>query len=415
MDTNTLLPFMPASLLILGVLLMLLIKNKQKSIMPEFLELSEWFKALDANEVNVSQVRQQYKNMQDQYQSEIRLRKAHKSLLRQHNIGIGTVDDKLYSRETDTSKLSALESELAVVKERAKTLIKAKKACICGLAGELTVNGKKSEANKLLNREIKLRIRCFDNEIKAAIATVDWHNINRLIDRVKATFNDINDKGKTIQTQLQMQYREIKIKELKLTYEVQQLKNDIKETEREEAKIEREAIREEAKIQAALEKAKREREIMETLIAKELEKIADATEEQKALLLVHQEELEALKTREQRAMSLAQLTRAGYVYIISNPLSFGDDIIKIGMTRRANPLDRVSELGDASVPDTFNIHGMFYCEDAPNLESTLHKKFEKERVNRVNMRKEFFKMAPKKVIESIKEVDIDVTEATEFI
>jgi hypothetical protein len=78
MDTNTLLPFMPASLLILGGLLMLLMKNKQKSIMPEFLELSEWFKALDANEVNVSQVRQQYKNMQDQYQSEIRLRKVHK-------------------------------------------------------------------------------------------------------------------------------------------------------------------------------------------------------------------------------------------------------------------------------------------------------------------------------------------------
>jgi hypothetical protein len=78
MDTNTLLLFMRASLLILGGLLMLLMKNKQKSIMPEFLELSEWFKALDANEVNVSKVRQQYKNMQDQYQSEIRLRKVHK-------------------------------------------------------------------------------------------------------------------------------------------------------------------------------------------------------------------------------------------------------------------------------------------------------------------------------------------------
>ena len=383
--------------------------------MPEFSELSEWFKALDIKEANVTNVTEQYKRIQDQYQSEIRLRKAHKTLLKQHNIGIGTVDETLYVREKDTNKLSALESELDAVKERAKTLIKAKKACICGLAGELTVNGKKSEANKLINREIKLRIRCFDNEIKAAIAAVDWHNINRLIDRVKATFNDINDKGKTIQTQLQMQYREVKIKELKLTYEVQQLKNDIKETEREEAKIEREAIREEAKIQAALEKAKRERELMETLIAKELEKIADATEEQKALLLAHQEELEALKTREQRAMSLAQLTRAGYVYIISNPLSFGDGILKIGMTRRANPLDRVSELGDASVPDTFNIHGMYYCDNAPTLESTLHKMFEKERVNRVNMRKEFFKVASNEVIERIKEVDIDVTEAREYM
>lgn len=412
---NTLLPFMPILLLILSVVLMVFVNKKQRKIKPEFLELSGWFNGLDEKEEEVSRIEQQYKDMQHRYKSALKQKTEYQTLLQRHHIGIGTVDDTLYVRETDTSKLQELELVLNTTKETAKILVREKEACKCSLGSNLTVNGKKSEATKLINREIKLRIRCFDNEVKAAIAVVDWHNINRLIDRVKASFHGINSKGKTIQTQIQDRYLNVKLQELTQTYEVQQLNKDIKEREREEARIEREAIREETKIQAALEKAKRERELMELLIAKELKKLADATEEQKALLLQHQEELEALKRREQRAISLAQLTRAGYVYIISNPLSFGDDIIKIGMTRRANPIDRVNELGDASVPDTFNVHGIYYCEDAPTLESTLHKMFEEKRVNRVNMRKEFFNIPPSEVIDRIKEVDIDVTEATEYM
>ena len=354
--TTNLLPFLPITTFALGILLMLIVSKKQKKIAPEFLKLSKWFKTLDEKEAEVTSTRQKYKDMQKRYKRALQEKKKLHTLLQQHNIGIGTVDDTLYIRETDTSRIHELESELAFAKNKAKELVKEKRACICYMGEDLTVNGKKAEANKLINREIKLRIRCFDNEVKAAISAVDWHNINRLIARVKATFKDINDKGKTIQTQLQNSYLHVKLQELTLTYEVQQLKNDIKEQEREEARIEREAIREEAKIKAALEKSKRERELIESLVEKELAKIADATEEQKELLIQYQEELEALKIREQRAMSLAQLTRAGYVYIISNPLSFVDDIIKIGMTRRANPIDRVNELGDASVPDTFNIH-----------------------------------------------------------
>lgn len=95
--------------------------------------------------------------------------------------------------------------------------------------------------------------------------------------------------------------------------------------------------------------------------------------------------------RGQRALSMAQQTRRGHVYVISNIGSFGDNIFKIGMTRRLEPLDRVKELGDASVPFSFDIHAMIYSEDAPTLEKELHRRFERESVNKINPRKEFFK------------------------
>jgi len=89
---------------------------------------------------------------------------------------------------------------------------------------------------------------------------------------------------------------------------------------------------------------------------------------------------------------MAQQTKSGHVYVISNIGSFGDNVYKIGMTRRLEPLDRVKELGDASVPFIFDVHAMIYSDDAPALENSLHKLFDSQRVNLVNSRKEFFKV-----------------------
>ena len=85
-----------------------------------------------------------------------------------------------------------------------------------------------------------------------------------------------------------------------------------------------------------------------------------------------------------------KLTKSGHVYIVSNIGSFGENVYKIGLTRRLDPQDRIRELGDASVPFPFDVHAMVYSEDAPNLEQTLHRAFDNRRVNLVNMRKEFF-------------------------
>ena len=111
-----------------------------------------------------------------------------------------------------------------------------------------------------------------------------------------------------------------------------------------------------------------------------------------AQLAALQEKLTEAEARSQRALSMAQQTRSGHVYVISNVGSFGEDVFKIGMTRRLEPLDRVRELGDASVPFAFDVHAMIYSEDAPALENALHRKFNELRLNKVNPRKEFFRV-----------------------
>lgn len=124
--------------------------------------------------------------------------------------------------------------------------------------------------------------------------------------------------------------------------------------------------------------------------------VENATAQDKALLESRLADLNGrlleAEAKNQRALSMAQQTRCGHVYIISNAGSFGDDVLKIGLTRRLEPLDRVKELGDASVPFTFDVHAMIYSEDAPTLERMFHREFEIHRINKVNYRKEFFRI-----------------------
>lgn len=121
-----------------------------------------------------------------------------------------------------------------------------------------------------------------------------------------------------------------------------------------------------------------------------------ASEEEKAKFLLQlgdlRERLQTAEEKNQRAISMAQQTKAGNVYVISNVGSFGDDVYKIGMTRRLEPLDRIRELGDASVPFEFDVHALIYSDDAPGLERQLHRRFLKLQMNKVNPRKEFFKV-----------------------
>ena len=139
--------------------------------------------------------------------------------------------------------------------------------------------------------------------------------------------------------------------------------------------------------------------------------MAQKSEEER---LAYQEQLDALKSelalaheKMERAKSRAQETKQGHVYIISNIGSFGKDVLKIGMTRRLEPMDRVRELGDASVPFTFDVHALIESDDAPNLESTLHRVFEDKRLNRVNRRKEFFNVTIEDIEKELEKMEID--------
>jgi hypothetical protein len=111
--------------------------------------------------------------------------------------------------------------------------------------------------------------------------------------------------------------------------------------------------------------------------------------------------LVAAEAKNQRALSMAQQTRAGHVYVISNIGSFGEDVLKIGLTRRLEPLDRIRELGDASVPFDFDVHALIRSEDAPALERELQRHFVRQQVNKVNARKEFFRVKLQNVRELV--------------
>lgn len=382
-----------------------------KKLKPTYDELELKFSPIEKEKTKLSEIEAKYRLLQQDYQRGINTLQLQEDLISQYDIGIGTVDQVMYKSSSDSSSIDILNTRLTNVQNDAKKLVKDKQACICTLGNNLTVNNSKAKARTLINREIKLRLRCFDNEVDAAISLADWNNINRLISRVRRSFDEINDCGKIIKTQIQTPYLLLKIEELMLSYEVEKLTADIKESEREETRLRNEAEREEAKIKSAAEKAQKNRELMEKLIQNELSKLDSATEEQRELLAMHQQELEILKQREKRAVSMAQLTRAGYVYVISNEMSFGPDVVKIGMTRRVDPYDRIRELGDASVPDTFDVHAMFYCDDAPALESSLHQKFAHARMNLVNNRKEFFRVSPDEVITAVEHNGIEVLRA----
>lgn len=342
-----------------------------------------------------------YSDLQDDYKEKRSKLQAYENMISTYNLGVGTMDATSYKPLHDTRDISVLEKELEAVKEKAKAMVSAKRACVSHLPSDMAVNGRKAAAKTFVNREIKLHIRCLDNEVKAAMATVEWNNISRLIERVKKKFNEINTDSQLVKIFLEQDYLELKILELRLHYEIKQLKADLKEEEREERQRIREEQRDEGRTKQELARTKAARERMEKLVEQELAKISEATGLQREKLALHQKELELLRAKEARAVSLAQQTRAGYVYIISNVTLFGEGVCKIGMTRRLDPNDRVKELGDASVPELFTVHAFIYTEDAPALEKYFHDHFQSRRVNLINRRKEFFYLSPQDALDAL--------------
>lgn len=185
-----------------------------------------------------------------------------------------------------------------------------------------------------------------------------------------------------------------------------------KEIEVDEQRSIKEALREEAKVEKEIKEFVLQRESEEALYKSKLDdalrEINTANVESVKQLNARIEELklklERATSEKERALSMAQLTRSGYVYIISNKGSFGENVYKVGMTRRLEPMDRVKELGDASVPFFFDVHALIPSEDAPGLESKLHARFASKRVNKVNMRREFFNVTFEEIEEALNEL-----------
>ncbi len=241
----------------------------------------------------------------------------------------------------------------------------------------------------------KLLLRAFNGECEAAVANVSWNNATKMEERVRKSFEAVSKLGDVLKVSLTQDYLKLKLDELRLTHEYEEKRYQ----EREEQRRLREEKREEDKASQEFEKAREEAESEEARYQKALERAreeaAKATGAQLQKLTEQVSSFEAkldeARNKKERAIARAQLTKSGFVYVISNIGSFGEKIYKIGMTRRMEPMDRVIELGGASVPFPFDLHAMLYSDNAPDLEAALHQLFAERRLNLVNARREFYR------------------------
>lgn len=313
------------------------------------------------------------------------------------------------------------QERLELVLAGQKEMLRAKSAAVC--AAEWTVNGSKVEGRKQTNQTLKLMLRAFNGESDAAVAKVRYNNVHVMEARIKKAFEVINSLAEVQQCRIVGAYLDLKLQELYLSHEYE----DKLQAEKEEQRRIREQMRDEEIAQRELERAQAEAEREETryeqALAKAREEVESAAGAKQERLNQKIEELQQrlaeAHANKERAIARAQMTRSGHVYVISNLGSFGEHVYKIGMTRRLDPMDRIRELGDASVPFHFDVHAIIYSEDAPTLECELHKAFDGHRVNRVNERKEFFKVPIEQIAHAVREqhgeIEITLTaEAAEY-
>lgn len=286
-----------------------------------------------------------------------------------------------------------------------------------------TVEGSEAKGRKMMAEQTKLMLRAFNGECDAAVAKVKYNNATTLETRITKSCEQINKLGKTNSASITGGFLQLKLQELYLVHEHRVKQQE----EKEEQQRIKEQMREEEKarkeIEQAEEKAAKEEAVAE--IALERARLAferatqrqtamtEETKAQNTLLAVQvaklEKELKDAIDRKAKAIARAQLTKSGHVYVLSNIGSFGDDLYKIGMTRRFEPLERVKELGDASVPFEFDVHAMIYSEDAPALEYKLHKHFAERRVNLVNLRREYFHVTLEEIIQAVSEYFGEIT------
>lgn len=327
----------------------------------------------------------------------------------------------IYEPIYDFEKSDDYREEQNKIIQRQKEMIANDTAAIC--LTSWTVEGSESKGKAVVKVYKKLMLRAFNGECDVLISKVKWNNVNQMKERMHKLFDAINKLGKGFQVYIDSEYLDLKEKELILEYEYQAKR----QKEKEEMRAIQEELREEEKAKREFEQAQKEAEKEEALYQKALDKARKEFEsstgakhdELQSQIEKLEQELKEAQEKKERALSMAQQTKRGHVYIISNIGSFGENVYKIGMTRRLEPNDRVRELGDASVPFQFDIHAMIYSDEAPTLENELHKAFNNRKVNMLNYRKEFFKVTLDEIEQKVKEIGLEaefsrVPEAMEY-
>lgn len=348
------------------------------------------------------QIETELKDKQEKIQTSNNELKQLRKELELHKDELHFQDYGLYEPRYDFVDSVSYKEKLIAVRKQQKRMIKDKIACTCKIEWE--VGGSKAKGRKMMNDNIKLALKLFNLECENATMKVKHSNFDISVKRINNSFEKINKLNSTHHIVLSKSYLDLKIDELHIAYEYA-LK---KEEEKELLKEAKEKEREEKKLQKELEKEKnkfiKENDEINNEINSIEEELKKAAEEEKAKL-----EAEILKLKEALNKNNEEITKinewkekpgAGYVYIISNIGSFGKDVFKIGVTRREKPEERIRELSSASVPFRYDTHVFIFSKDAYALENELHTRFDKQRVNKVNRRKEFFRIS----IDDIKQI-----------
>jgi hypothetical protein len=293
----------------------------------------------------------------------------------------------IYQYRHPVSDAVAYQVELAKLAQQIKAMVR-KDSDAIEASTSWTVNGSVAQGRAMVRDFSKLMLRAFNAEADNLVRGLKPYKLSGAIDRLQKVAATIERLGKTMSIRISDPYRRLRIRELELTADFLQKEAEEKEIER----VEKERLREERKAQQEME---RQRQKLE----KERQHFTNALN----ALVANGDEAGAQRMREQlddvqRAIDDVDYRqaniRAGYVYAISNLGSFGEEMVKVGMTRRLDPLDRIRELSDASVPFNFDVHALFFSKDAVGIELAMHARLATSRVNHVNLRREFFRVTP---------------------
>jgi hypothetical protein len=314
-------------------------------------------------------------------------------------------DVGIYRYHHPLENATAYKERLRQLEAQMGEIIKAGEGVIA--ADTFTFSGSLAKGRKMVQDLSRLMLRAYNAEADNCVRSLRSGNVVTAKRRLEAAVTAIEKLGALMEMRVNPDYHALRIKELELTADYQMKVQEERQRAREERELLREQRRAEAELAAERERLEKERAHYESALSTLLANGDEVTAAELQTRIVEIDQ--AIENADYRIANI----RAGYVYVISNVGTFGPGIIKIGMTRRLEPYDRVRELGDASVPFPYDVHALYFSDDAITLENELHRAFADRRVNFVNLRREFFFATPADVRRILEEKTGGLLEFTE--
>ncbi|MBI3060218.1 MAG: DUF4041 domain-containing protein [Deltaproteobacteria bacterium] len=320
-------------------------------------------------EEEVTQATQQINAARRELEAEMRRKREYELKLDMEEMGF-------YQPKFEFEDSLKYAEALDLIREAQKELIRQK----------LVLDGVTSNTPTSVRKLGLLAVDALNGDASTIINGVTYSNFEASKEKFRVEFDKINRLLEETGIRISPKYLELKVKEMAIAYDYREAEEKARQ---EQAEL-KEMMREEEDARVEAEKAREKAIEEEQLYQQALETARQELEVQ----------LQQAKVERERATSMAQITKKGHVYIISNLGSFGEGVFKIGVTRRKEPDERIRELGDASVPFGFDVHALVHADDAPALEAVLHNHFQARRMNKVNLRKEFFRVSMDEIAEA---------------